>query len=743
MFDRLTHSLRRLWALDAFAYSLRVFIALTGVMLWSWLLGHIEQMIPLFLGVIASALAETDDSWQGRLRALIVTLVCFAIASFAVELTFVHPWLFGIGLGLATFLMIMLGAIGQRYATITTATLILSVYTMINIEQRGGATPDNLWHGPLLLVAGAAWYGALSIVWQALFTHQPVRQSLAALMTELGEYLAIKASLFEPLREVDRSARRLALARQNGRVVSALNEAKEMIFSRLQGQHNSARIDRYLRLYLIAQDIHERASSTHYDYDALAEHFFHSDVLFRCQRLLYQQGQSCRALGRALLLRQSFDHGESEQALGDLRASIEYLKRHTPGENVRQNHRLLRSLTSLAINLGELERQLTRVDNPEMTLDEPDRKLLDRSPSSLHDGWQRLRGHFRTSSPIFRHALRLSTALVAGYLLLRLIHPTQGYWILLTTLFVCRPSFGATHRFLRQRIIGTVLGLVAGWALITLFPWDAAQALIAVLAGVLFFAARIRHYMIATAAITLMVLACFNQVGDGFDLIWPRLFDTLLGAGLAALAVLLILPDWQGRRLNREAASVVTASEAYFGEIVRQYRSGKRDDLAYRLARRNAHNADAALSTRLASVMQEPGQYRHDADEGYRLLVITHSILGHLSALGAHRRSVSERLDVQELEVVFEAISGYLSTIAQALAHRQAPGALSPPPESMVAFLEQLPEEAEDARRLVHSQLAMICHQMTPLAEVAGRLLDQQGQRRHLISSWRVATRAR
>lgn len=727
---RFNHSLRRLWTLDKFAYSLRVFIALTGVMLWSWLTGHMGQMIPLFLGVIASALAETDDSWQGRLRALLVTLVCFAIAALSVELTFAHPWMFGTGLGLATFTMIMLGALGQRYATITTATLILAVYTMINIEQRGGVAPDNIWRGPLLLVAGAGWYGVLSILWQALFTHQPVRQSLAALMDELGEYLAIKASLFEPLRGVDRQARRLALARQNGRVVGALNEAKEIIFSRLQGQQSSPRVDRYLRLYFIAQDIHERASSTHYDYSALAEHFFHSDVLFRCQRLLHQQGRACRALGRALLLRQPFDHSESEQALNDLRASLDYLKTHPQQEDARQNHRLLRSLTLLSINLGELERQLASADNPEVTLDEGERKLLDRSPSGFRDGWQRVRGHLRTSSPIFRHALRLSSALVAGYLLLRLIHPTQGYWILLTTLFVCRPSFGATHRFLRQRITGTVAGLVAGWALITLFPWAAAQAVIAVLAGVLFFATRASRYMVATAAITLMVLACFNQVGDGFDLIWPRLFDTLLGAGLAALAVFLILPDWQGRRLNREAAAVISASEAYFREIVSQYRSGKRDDLAYRLARRNAHNADAALSTRLASVMQEPGQYRHDADEGYRLLVITHSILGHLSALGAHRRSASEIMNVNELEDVFTAISGYLDAIARALSQREMPDEPAPALESLIERLEQLPDEIEDARRLVYSQLAMICRQIRPLDKVARQLIQQQHQPR-------------
>ena len=48
-------------------------------------------LIPLFLGIIASALAETDDGWQGRLSALAVTLVCFAIAALSVELLFPYP----------------------------------------------------------------------------------------------------------------------------------------------------------------------------------------------------------------------------------------------------------------------------------------------------------------------------------------------------------------------------------------------------------------------------------------------------------------------------------------------------------------------------------------------------------------------------------------------------------------------------------------------------------------------------
>ena len=191
-------SLRRLWGQDKFSYSIRVTIALTGSLALCWYQNEMALLIPLFLGIIASALAETDDSWQGRLSALAVTLVCFAIAALAVELLFPYPWIFVIALALAAFGLTMLGALGERYGAIASATLITAVYTMIGVDQRGGQVTD-FWHEPLLLVAGAAWYGLLSVLWQALFSNQPVQQSLARLFFELGSYLKLKASLFEPV----------------------------------------------------------------------------------------------------------------------------------------------------------------------------------------------------------------------------------------------------------------------------------------------------------------------------------------------------------------------------------------------------------------------------------------------------------------------------------------------------------------------------------------------------------------
>ncbi len=722
--EPLSHSLRRLWTLDKFAYSFRVFLAFSGAIALSWFQDQIALAIPLFLGIIASALAETDDSWEGRIRALGVTLICFFVASVSVELLFPWPWLFAPGLALSAFVLIMLGVIEQRYATIASATLILSVYSMINIEQHGGTTDGDFWRHPLLLVGGAAWYGAISVIWCALFSRQPVKQSMAQLYRELGEYLIIKATLFEPLRGLDVESRRVALARQNGRVVSALNQAKEMIFRRLEGQRGSRKLNRYLRLYFIAQDIHERVSASHYPYSALAETFFHHDVLFRCQRLLDQQGRACKRLGKALLLRQPFDHDLSEQALEDLRASLVYLRaQRNPAWTP-----LLRSLQALARNLSTLEDQLSRAHNPDAVAEHQDASLFDRSPRSLRDAWERVRLNLTTGSPTFRHALRLPTALLVGYGVLHLVHPTQGYWILLTTLFVCRPNFGATRRFLRQRIAGTVLGLVVGWAAISLFPHPLMQSLIAVVAGVTFFANREKHYVIATAAITTLVLASFNQIGDGFDLIVPRLVDTLIGAFIAGLAVFFILPDWQGRRLNKVAATALSRSSDYLREIVHQYESGKQDDLAYRLARRNAHNADAALSTVLANMLQEPGHYRkRDADEGFRFLVVSHTLLGYLSALGAHRGVVTPSESDTETYAAARRVAEGFDAIAASLASRQPIPDLKSEQAALMAIFEQEPasatDDTDDERRVIQTQLLHINRQLGAMREAAGKLV--------------------
>ena len=720
----LNHSLRQLWALDKFGYSLRVLIALAGSMGLSWYLAQPAMAIPLFLGVIASALAETDDSWLGRLSALLVTLLCFSIAAVSVQLLFPFPLLFALGMAAAAFSLVMLGALGERYATIAQATLILSIYSMIAADQRGGEALHP-WRDPLLLLAGATWYGLLSVLWNALFAHQPVQQSLARLYRELGQYYKLKAALFEPVRQLDVEERRLQLAQQNGRVVSALNVTKETLLHRLGNGRPGVKISHYLKLYFLAQDLHERVSSSHYPYQELAEAFFHSDVLFRCGRLLRLQGVACVDLANAVQLRQPFRYSEANaQALADLESSLEHLR-------MQSNpawRGLLRSLRALSGNLATMQRQLSTATNPDALEGEQDSSLLDRQPQSLRDAFNRIRLQLTPTSLLFRHALRMSLALLCGYAVLHTIHPEQGYWVLLTTVFVCQPNYGATRIKLVQRVTGTALGLAVGWALFDLFPSQQVQALFAVIAGVVFFATRSSRYTLATAAITLLVLFCFNQVGDGYGLFWPRLVDTLLGSLIAAAAVLFVLPDWQGRRLNQVVANTLARSADYLRQIMAQYESGKRDDLAYRLARRNAHNADAALSTTLSNMLLEPGHFRKDAETGFRFLILSHTLLNYLSGLGAHRESLPADARDDMLESAAQQLARSLDELAYGLQHDQPVAVYSEAEEALAQQLEQTSEDIDDSHRLLQTQLGLICRQLAPLRSMAAHLLRQHPQ---------------
>ncbi len=717
--------LGRLWAHEKASYGLRVLIALGVAMGGCWYGGQLAALPAIFLGIIASAIAETDDNWLGRTKSVVLSLLCFALSSAAVVWLFPHPWAFVAGLALSTFALTLLGALGERYASIAQATVALAIYTMIGLDQHHavGGQPADAWHGSVLLLIGAAWYGLLSIVWSALFANRPVRERLAQLFEVLGEYLRRKADLFEPVRGEDLHARRLALAEQNAQVVAALNAAKGAILSRFgRSGRPGVQSGLYFRLYYLAQDFHERASSSHYPYDALTEAFFHSDVLYRCRRLLALQGAACVALGQALRLRQPFVYADSSrQATDDLRQSLDFL--HARADPAQA--RLLGSLELLASNLQGIERRLSESSLSDTPLDGIDTRLRDSSPHTLREMGQRLLAQLTPGSVLFRHGVRMAVALLAGYAVMKLMHAHNGYWILLTTAFVCRPNYGATRLRLVQRIAGTLVGLGATWALMQLFTGVEMQLLLALLAALLFFVTRTDRYLLATAAITVMALLCFNLLGDGFVLLWPRLVDTLVGCLIAALASFLILPDWQGRRLHQVIANVMSSGSRYLREVLGQYAEGQRDDLNYRIARRDMHNADAALSVALSNMLREPGYVRRNLDAGFRFLALSNVLLGYLSALGAHREKLD--LDAQTREAG-DYLQRALGDIADPLARREPLPAMDESVEAAMA--EALDDYAADAlpkQRLLHTQLALVLRLLPRLRAAAQEVVSQPG----------------
>jgi len=659
---------------EGFTRGARAFVALAAVLACGWWAGWQAELMPVLLGVIASALTETDDSWRGRLRAQCLALACFGLLAWAVWATVSWPWVLMGVMAVSAFAITMLGALSERYRAIAFGSLILFIYAGLSAHSSRAGAGEAI---PRML-AGAAWYGGVSVWWHAVMPRAPVRYRLAKLYALLGEYLRLKALLLEPVRDVDLEQRRMALALHNGRVVDALNAAKESLISRMGRGTPPLWLQTAMHQYLAAQDVHERVSSSHEHYDLLAQSFFHSDVLYRCQRVLTLLGEQALKLSVAIEAQSVPQHwGVTARAIEDMQAAVAHLEAQAaaPGgaAPAPTQARALRSLHALGDNLTALARVFAGAlalpaQGPETALDHA---LLDREPRSLGDAWERVRAHWQLQSPWLRHSLRLSLSLVAGFAIMQATDDPHGYWILLTIVFVSQPQYAATQTRLMQRAKGTAMGLALGWALIQLFPGALVQAALLVLGGAVFFGARHSRYTLATAAVTTLLLLSFHQMGATQGVISARLLETVVGCAIAAVASWLVLPSWQSRHWPRLAAQALQTQAIYLREILAQYQGGKCDHLAYRLARRNAHNADAALSNSYSAMLKEPARVRRQAEVAAHFLCLSHTQLNYLSALGAQRGGAAAQPMDEATRVLAQTLLASLQQLALELERAQ------------------------------------------------------------------------
>ncbi|WP_413111488.1 YccS family putative transporter [Thaumasiovibrio sp. DFM-14] len=611
---------------------IKVLIAILGIIGSCGYFQHTTLITPFILGIIAAALAESDANLKDNKKILTVTLACFSIAAFSTEILFPYPWLFVVGLGGSAFIFIMLGAMGRCYQSIAFASLLLAVYTMLDAKSS-----TNIWQQPIIMLLGASWYGAISICWRFLFPLHPLRFSLAQVFSQMGTFFQSKSQLFYPLSQYDVRPLRLKNAQCNGLVVSALNQAKTALIHYKRTNQRQCNPNEFCH-YFTAQDIHERLSASHYLYHKLAHTFQHSDILFRFERLLQQQALACHALAKAVNQQGHYHHSkENLRTLNEVKASLLHLR----AANEPHWQAPLNQLEFLYDNLFAIDKQLSQIalNKPPKSFEDYD--IADDEPRGLKPRWRRVKQELHLNSPLFRHAIRLSTALMMGYASIHFLELDRGYWILLTILFVCQQSYSATRRRMKQRIAGTLSGLIAGGFLLVLLPTIEGQLTMITLSGVLFFYYKQHNYALATFFITLLVLACFQQAGEGFAIMLPRLIDTLIGCTIAIFAINVILPDWHNKRILPIMANTIAGHRQYLAQTVVQYRWGKSDTLTYRVARRNAHNNDVALNAVITNMLSEPERHQLSSADCYRFMCLSNAMLSYISTIGAHRIQVS------------------------------------------------------------------------------------------------------
>lgn len=704
--------LRAFFSNSIWVYCLQILIVLTGTTLGLFYAGHQLLIVPVTLGAIAAALTDFDDRLSIRLRNLLYVCILFFSVSSILEFLAPYKLLFILYLSLSSALLILMGALGQRYAAISFGTILLSIYTMFGLGEY------QAWYQqPSYFVLGAIWYGLSSMLFYLLKPTQAVQDNLAQSFQQLSTLLQAKARLFDPDNIDNVETLLFDVSQQNAQVVQRLNHCKASLLTRLKASRANQKTIYWLNLYFLAQDIHEQATSNYLHYENLHHNFSRTDLIFRIQKNIRLQANSCQKLAECILQQQAFEmdstHASALQYLED--SMHHWILDHPHNIEVKNLSLVLRNLRNVQEQFSNLAIEQDHYQQ-HYSVHQDNLNLLDDDIHGIPDLWLKLRQHLTPQSALFRHAVRIAFVFAVGYAISLLPFAKHGYWILLTSLFVCQISYFATKSRLKLRTLGTLLGVILGVPLLYFVPSIEGQLILTILSGVAFFYLRSQKYAIATLMATLMVLLIFNLKGAGYDIILPRIIDTLLGCFIAWFAVNTIWPDWNFRNISKNILNSSQATLDYFTAIVEQYQQGKNNSMAYRKARRLAHDAQIELSSMISSLSAEPQPNPELIQHAFRYLVYSHSQLSYIAALGSHREQVQD-------PKILELMQWCLQTLNSSLIQQQVliPQLI----QNKLDEIQQISNETELSEhwQLVLKQMSLLLETLPELLRLKQRLL--------------------
>lgn len=182
------------------------------------------------------------------------------------------------------------------------------------------------------------------------------------------------------------------------------------------------------------------------------------------------------------------------------------------------------------------------------------------------------RAHLTLTSPILRHAVRLSAAAATAVAADRFAPVNHGHWIALTVVMVLRPETAHTYTRSVGRLAGIAGGvLLASLIAVLLHPTGLAAAVLAALFLFATHAVSTIGYIAVSAALgaaTVFILdvATATSAATSED----RLFSIVIGGGLAVVAHV-ALPDHTLTRLHQRAGELLKTEIDYAAAVVKAY----------------------------------------------------------------------------------------------------------------------------------------------------------------------------
>ncbi len=505
----------------------------TGVLyLLFFLLGREGIAIFAVLAIFPSLIANIDKPGpQFFLHLLRVAALFFLVA--AIVLLLARS---GIPLPLIFFPLIfvfaMFAVYGHEAAGLGTAAMFVATLSL-----SWSVTAPALYF-PLLISFGAIWYGFWARIWMFWWGHKVLRDILAKLFAAIGDYYSLKTSLLLGQEDI---ARLSAVYKQQEIVYSLMNQSKDYL-----NRYDESCYDRELKqlkqTFLFAVDVMELLQANQYKLEEIRQFIHDSDLNEPFLDMSVAVVGALKKKSFSIRTRRETDI-EKDDVIGVL-------------EEALQTDSLAKTpvVRSLVLHLRALKR-LLKSQHP----------AFDRSlgvPDAGAGIIATLKPHFSLTSPPFRYALRLATTITCGLLLADFLGLHKSYWILLAILLVMQNGYLLTKTMILQRVAGTLAGVLVAFLLIQLAVNGWILLWLCLLLVLFSFSMIFFHKILAISGVTALVVLGYQLAfGNGQDVVFVRLVDSLLGCALAFASNILLWPQWSGGGMKRLIKETLYAQE--------------------------------------------------------------------------------------------------------------------------------------------------------------------------------------
>ncbi|HLT50727.1 MAG TPA: FUSC family membrane protein [Arenibacter sp.] len=566
--------------------------------------GYSDYAIPIAIGIFLNAPSDIPGSLKRKVYGILISVGLTMLITLVVSLSRMHFWWLLSVISLLSFSLSLLAVYGFRGSLISFSGLLAMVLALAH-----GISTLSLWQHILLIGLGGIFYLAFSLLVHSILPKKDEDQLLSDTLSLTGDYLALRGRLLTETRDREHLMRKIfALQSKINEKHEVLRELLLLAGKRTGKSHFD---EKRLLIFISLVDILELSLANTLDYqkiDTLFEGQQHQLQLF--EKVNHVFGNHLNTLAENVITKKRIPSNEPLlKVLSIANDAIQDYIEQIGLPKAREGALILKNLH----DYQNLQLQKIRAVRRALA-NTKDASRLSLKNSEAHQfitdqeyGFNIVLENISLQSPIFRHALRLTSAVILAYICGTAIGIKNTYWILLTLIVIMRPYYGLTKERSINRVVGTLIGALVATGIIFLTQNPIIYGILATVSLTISFSLIQQSYRSAAAFITINVIFIYSLLTpNAIEIIQYRVLDTALGAVLAIIANYLFWPHWEYRNLDKFLLESIRANTDYLIAIRNIYRTKHITALNYKIPRKEAFLAVGNLNAAFQRMTQDP-----------------------------------------------------------------------------------------------------------------------------------------